>query len=374
MATQQQVPASASTRATTGLLDRIVEQQAEVAARYKPVMSVQDLIEREKAIQYLVDNVMVEGVDFGWIPGTRPKDAAKPGEYKAKPTLFKAGAERACSFFGYAPKFVPQEVVEQWTPEQYGEPLFYYRYECNLAKDGHAVGSGIGSATTWESKYRYRKGERECPDCGKSGTIIKGKAEYGGGWLCFGKKGGCGAKFADGDERIESQVVEQIANPDVADVINTVQKMAQKRAYVAATLTATGLSGRFTQDLEDMPAPAPKQVEQPKAESAPAKRTVRTQPTEPGAEPRRVPKELAQVFANLEKDLARTTADAYPRLEGMLLHKGGDAGMEAYNRVLDAFTSKYPNGTGSVQAHKDCLRDLWDALQTVVPKEKQEVK
>jgi hypothetical protein len=35
-----------------------------------------------------------------------------------------------------------------------------------------------------------------CPVCGVVGAIIKGKPEYGGGWLCFQKKGGCGAKFA----------------------------------------------------------------------------------------------------------------------------------------------------------------------------------
>jgi hypothetical protein len=37
--------------------------------------------------------------------------------------------------------------------------------------------------------------EPPCPSCGVVGAIIKGKPEYGGGWLCFGKKGGCGAKF-----------------------------------------------------------------------------------------------------------------------------------------------------------------------------------
>jgi hypothetical protein len=33
-----------------------------------------------------------------------------------------------------------------------------------------------------------------CPRCGKD-AIIKGKEEYGGGWLCYKAKGGCGAKF-----------------------------------------------------------------------------------------------------------------------------------------------------------------------------------
>ena len=35
-----------------------------------------------------------------------------------------------------------------------------------------------------------------CPECGKP-AIIKGKPEYGGGWLCYKKKDGCGAKWSD---------------------------------------------------------------------------------------------------------------------------------------------------------------------------------
>jgi hypothetical protein len=41
---------------------------------------------------------------------------------------------------------------------------------------------------------------------------------------------------------------------------NTVVKMAQKRAYVGAILTATGTSELFTQDVEDVPAQEPQVV------------------------------------------------------------------------------------------------------------------
>ena len=43
----------------------------------------------------------------------------------------------------------------------------------------------------------------------------------------------------------------RIPNPDGADVVNTIQKMAQKRALVAATLIATSASEFFTPDVED---------------------------------------------------------------------------------------------------------------------------
>lgn len=37
---------------------------------------------------------------------------------------------------------------------------------------------------------------RPCPSCGQK-AIIRGKAEYGGGFVCWKKMGGCGAKFDD---------------------------------------------------------------------------------------------------------------------------------------------------------------------------------
>lgn len=223
------------------LLDRIVEQQAQIASRYMPVMDTAQVLKRMKAIKDLKELVLVADVDYGVIPGTD------------KPTLYKPGAEKICAFFGYVPDISVVAEIEDWRGQQFGEPLFYYRYRVTLLKDGAAVGQGEGSANTWEAKYRYRNAARKCPACGKE-CIIKGKEEYGGGWLCFGKKGGCGAKYADGDKAIESQEVGRIANPDFADVINTVQKMGQKRAYIAATLSATGASQWFTQDLEDAPA------------------------------------------------------------------------------------------------------------------------
>lgn len=269
MSTPQNTPPKAETvtaepaaAPSQSLLDQIMLQEAStrasVASRYKPVMSIEEMIQRDEAIRYLVDRVMHEGIDYGWVPGTKPKPNAnaQAGEYEAKPTLFKAGAETACAFFGYVPNFIEIEKIEAWNDDEYGEMLFYFEYRCTLEKDGHAVGQGIGSASTWESKYRYRNSERTCPDCGKA-NIRKSKLKPGQkgepGFYCWDRTGGCGAAFEAQDPRIIDQVLGKTANPDIADVINTVMKMAQKRSYVAATLTATGLSGRFTQDIEDNP-------------------------------------------------------------------------------------------------------------------------
>lgn len=41
-----------------------------------------------------------------------------------------------------------------------------------------------------------RAAMRKCPVCGKE-AVIKGKDEYGGGYLCWAKQGGCGATWED---------------------------------------------------------------------------------------------------------------------------------------------------------------------------------
>lgn len=208
---------------------------------YLPAMNVQIAIQRRNELVGFVQQIMKSGTDYGKIPGAGDK-----------PTLLKPGAEKLTTFFGLSPSFRLAGSEEDWDGVNHnGEPFFYYRYSCELYRNGNMIANGEGSCNSHESKYRYRKGERVCPECGAA-AIIKGKADYGGGWLCFGKKGGCGAKFKNGDPVIESQETGRILNADVADQVNTFQKMAQKRALIAATLLAVNASEFFTQDIEDM--------------------------------------------------------------------------------------------------------------------------
>ncbi len=260
MATQQTNPAQpVAIEQTASLLDRIVEEQARVASRYKPVMNVADSIERYKQIEQFVTQCMSEGIDYGK-PAGFPKDA--------KPFLYKAGAQKLCAFFGYVPNYEEMEAIEEWTDTKYGESLFYYKFRCILKKDREPVGEGIGSCNSWESKYRYRNAERVCPDCNQP-AIIKGKAEYGGGWLCWANKGGCKSKFAADDSRIMDQETGKVPNPDIADVINTCQKQGEKRAYVEATLSATGASAFFSQDEDVVKPPAAKPPSEPQRQQGP---------------------------------------------------------------------------------------------------------
>lgn len=176
-----------------------------------------------------------DGGDYGIIPGAGKKKV-----------LFKSGAEKLCDVYGLADRYRVTKQVEDWATG-----LFAYDIECDLVRraDEMFVGSGWGSCSTYESKYRYRDAQRTCPEC-QGAFIIKGKAEYGGGFLCFKKKGGCGAKFEDGDPAITTQQVGRVENPDLADFKNTVLKMAKKRAKIDAVIAVTRSSGLFTQDLE----------------------------------------------------------------------------------------------------------------------------
>lgn len=251
-----------------------IERVNEAAIVRQPAaeMSIEQLVGQVQKIQQAMTAVMEDGVHFGVVPGTEKKDP-KTGKDISKPSLYKPGAEKLCLLFRLDPQY---HVDRTTTPDGHLDVLV----TCTLwhIPSGQRIASGVGSCSTRESKYGYRNASRLCPAC-QQPAIIKGKQEYGGGWLCFDKKGGCKAKFPDGDASIEKQEVGRIVNPDLADQYNTVVKMGCKRALVAAVLNGTAASDCFTQDVEDLPefnggapAPAPAPAEQRASRAAePAK-------------------------------------------------------------------------------------------------------
>lgn len=116
--------------------------------------------------------------------------AVIPGT-SGKPTLLKPGAEKLCQIFGFYPEFFKlNEVIDH-------ENKFYYvEYKCVLKSKRNSIkqAEGIGS---------------------------------------------CNNK-----EKAKQSV-------DMYTQMNTINKVSQKRAYMAATLMATALSQRYGQDLDD---------------------------------------------------------------------------------------------------------------------------
>ena len=212
-------------------------------------VAVDDAIEMKAQKERFFRSVMVENTHYGKIPGV------------SKPSLWKAGAEMLLANMGLQTECSYEEdpICDITGKDHGGEPYIKYVRRCTVYRqtgthehDRVIIARASGSCSSWEEKYRYRKAERHCPKCGEA-AIIKGKKEYGGGYVCFEKKGGCKAKFDENDPSIIGQETGKILNPDIADIDNTILKMADKRALIAATVIATGCSDIFTQDIEDMP-------------------------------------------------------------------------------------------------------------------------
>ena len=188
-----------------------------------------------QAFQDACHQHLIPEIDYGIIPGTE------------KPTLLKPGAEKLVRLLGLADEYAI-ESVKDWD-----KPFFHFQvtsYLRHLAS-GQIVATGVGECNSMEARFRWRQGKRSCPTCGAE-AIIKGKEEYGGGWICFKRQDGCGAKFNDNDERVISQQVGRVENDDIYSQVNTILKMAKKRSLVDAALSAGRLSNVFTQDVEDL--------------------------------------------------------------------------------------------------------------------------
>jgi len=192
--------------------------------------------------QNVVHANMIEGQDYGVIPGT------------LKPSLLKPGAEKISKLLGLADHYEILDRQEDWS-----KPFFRYLMKCSLisVKSDVVISEGVGECNSMEAKYRWREAKRKCPTCSAE-AIIKGKKEYGGGWLCFNKQGGCGAKWPDGAYEIEGQDIGRVENDDIYSIVNTILKMAKKRALIDAALSAGRLSNIFTQDIEEMESSPPK--------------------------------------------------------------------------------------------------------------------
>jgi hypothetical protein len=197
------------------------------------VRGIDGLMAHINSVQEVVSRAMKDGEHYGKLPGV------------SKNILYKQGAEYLSLRFNWRSEYQVTRYDLDSNHREYEIRCLLYHRETNIV-----MGEGLGNCSTMESKYRYRRKSRTCPECGMD-TIRKSKPQYGGGWYCSKKDGGCGANYEAGDASIEAQEEGRAENPDIADVWNTVLKMAKKRAYVDSVITACGASDLFTQDLEE---------------------------------------------------------------------------------------------------------------------------
>ena len=155
----------------------------------RPQISLNEMEKAIREMQDFVNKLFVEGEHYGVIVKGQ------------KPTLLKPGAELLLNLYGYGLKMEKVKEVEDWD-----KPFFYYEYKAIVysKRGGWVEAEGFGSANSKEKKWAFdRYGKPQPP-------------EY------------------------------------IYSMVNSIQKIAQKRAMVAPTLIACRASALFTQDLEDM--------------------------------------------------------------------------------------------------------------------------
>lgn len=154
---------------------------------------------RLKVLRDFVKKELKEGIDndYAVVPGTPKKSLLKPGAQKLR-LLFGLGVRVSMA----------SRTID------IGTNFYMVTYKAqvyHLASD-KVIAECEGTTSNLEKKYRFRKAWRTLPS---------------------------GAR-----EQFEEET-------PIGDLINTLDKMAQKRANVGASIEATGASDFFTQDLDD---------------------------------------------------------------------------------------------------------------------------
>lgn len=252
-----------------------------------------DLVQQVALVQEVMKAVMRDGEHYGVVPGCGDK-----------PTLLQPGAQKLAMVFRLAPKLDINE-------KELGGGHREYMTRCDLYSitTGKLVGSGVGSCSTMESKYRYRNvADYEVTDQDIPRDAKERKAEY--------RKQGFGMKKVDGQWLwVRYKDTGKVENPDIADVYNTVLKMSKKRAFVDAVLTTTAASDIFTQDIEDLPgaeAFASDVVQEPDTAGADDLKSIETLREALGIKPAEFKKRLRAAFG-------KESLDALTRQEALNL-------------------------------------------------------
>lgn len=211
----------------------------------------------------LVADTLVKGTDYDIVPGTD------------KPTLLQPGADKLLKAYGLVTRMELVGSVEDWE-----KPFFMYRYRASVIwprkmEDGsireEVLSQCEGSCNSKEIKYAWRwANEDELTPAqllDAKGGLLK---VQGGERMIFEWKMTEEERTRSIAEnwRRESKTSKagkpykvvydphgkkyRIPNEGVFDQVNTMQKMAQKRARVGAAIQGTNASDMFTQDMEDM--------------------------------------------------------------------------------------------------------------------------
>ncbi len=199
-------------------------------------LTANDIKAQVDLIQDVMHKVMRKDEHYGVIPGCGDK-----------PALLKPGAEKLNMTFRMAPD--PEtEIVDLGG----GHREYRVKVVLMAIESGRILGAGVGSASTMETKWRYRNAEPEITAkfVPKEYWDLK-KTDPARALEMIGGKG-FATKKVEGNWYIAKLTGEKVEHGNPADFYNTCWKMGKKRALVDAVLTVTAASDIFTQDIEEM--------------------------------------------------------------------------------------------------------------------------
>jgi len=115
------------------------EETAVINAEYSEIepSHVQAMMTRIAEMRAVVQKNLVEGHDYGKIPGC------------PKPSLWKPGAEKILILFGLASEY---EIIDK--VQDYEKGFFAFTVRCFLSRNGMPVTQGVGHCNTKERKYQ----------------------------------------------------------------------------------------------------------------------------------------------------------------------------------------------------------------------------
>lgn len=188
------------------------EMNHAIELHQKPLTAV-EIRAQVNLIQEVMQAVMKKDVHYGTIPGCK------------QPSLYKPGSEKILSTF----RIAIDPIVEDLSTED----VAHFRVITRATStSGQFLGAGVGEASSDEEKYKWR--EMICQEEFDSLPETRRRIKY--------KRGREGSFYTINQVRTE-----------VADIANTVLKMAKKRSQIDVTLTVTAASDIFAQDIEDIP-------------------------------------------------------------------------------------------------------------------------